>query len=835
MDFILVDHLEQVKNIGLQACKAVRVESVDGTDTLDLTTYENNIAKNDRVLYQDGRGLWHEMIVQSVETSRDEDKPCHTVYCVNSLAELAGKYILDRRGRGTTAFERLQVALDGTRWTVGSVENGTKIGRANLNFYHQTALKSVQEICDRYGLEVETVISVENGRVARRTVNLLDQRGNKQAGKRFEYGRDLKNITRTVEASPIITRLYAWGKGEEKTDSEGNATGGYSRRIGISEVNNGVPYVEDKQAQAVWGILEGDVVFDECTDRQELLQLAKTYLQKASKPQLTYEADVISLGRAGYDVDGVSVGDSVQIIDTMFTPPIRVEGRVLKVETDYLSTVDGTRITLGNLHESYTQQAEAERQKIDQLIEQSSEWNTVASGGSLYVRDVINRMNQVMNGTGGYTYLKPGEGIIVYDKPEDQHPSRAIQLGGGYWRTANSRKSDGSWDWKNIASGEGIFANSITVGRLQDATGHNWWDLDTGEFSLSSSTRVDGKTISQTVRDTVGSELNGLEDFFKNKENIFNALTDNGHRQGLYMSGGEIYMNASYIKTGIITGLRSYWDLTRGIIHMSDTYGNTTVHLDGNRNQFTGTFKSSEASRNITIDPTYNVRIVNSDNERWMGSGISFNSPVNSGYPASIAFYDTDNSGNSFTRMSLTNGTRSTSDPVASVKLDSDFENTSSTGSLYAAGRADDSGFTNRSGLAVRASVDNRSGYAWLYSRDQNGEVGVYADISKNWLMLSGALTTPAGGRSTFISEHAKVGYFSGRESYRVSINVATPARYGHYRAVASADAPQWEAMNCTVSGTGSASGWTVGLQNLSNTDNPHPVYYCTFGWLTND
>lgn len=569
--------------------KAVNTCAVDGTDTLDITTLDGGMEKNDRLLYLDGKGSWHEDIVQSVETQRDEGKPITTAYCVNSIAELGSVYILDKRGRKTTAPERAKVALEGTGWNVGTVDNGTIRHYADLNFYHQSVLKSLQDIAKAYGLEIETSISVENGKVTARTVNLLEQRGNKNAERRFEYGCDLKSIKRTLMAEQVITRLYAWGKGEEKTDDDGNATGGYSRRIGLKEVNNGKPYLDNVEAQQYWGVLEGDAVFDDCDDRNELLKLAKARLAQVSKPQVAYEADVVNLGRAGFDAHGVSVGDSVQIVDTTFTPPIRVEGRVLKIEEDLLDSVDATRITLGNISESYTQKRRAMQQKLIALIAQSDEWNAVTEGNGLYVRDLIGRMNDVMNGVGGYTYLKPGEGITVYDKPENRHPTRAIQLGGGFWRTANSRKPDGDWDWKNIASGEGIFANAITTGKLMDAQGRNWWDMETGEFSLQASTRIGGKTVRQIVEDSADSVISKMDDELT-QEAIFNKLTNDGEAQGIYLNGGKLYLNASYIKSGYLsaniirTGKiqdkyeNNFWDLISGHMEVTDaTIGGMTI------------------------------------------------------------------------------------------------------------------------------------------------------------------------------------------------------------------------------------------------------------------
>lgn len=578
--------------------KAVSTCAVDGTDTLDITTLDGGVEKNDRLLYLDGKGLWHEYIVQSVETQRDEGKPVTTAYCVNSIAELGSVYILDKRGQKTTAPERVKVALEGTRWNVGNIENGTIRHYADLNFYHQSVLKSLQDITKAYGLELETIITVENGKVTARAVNLLEQRGNKNAERRFEYGCDLKSVKRTLMTEQVITRLYAWGKGEEKTDDDGNTTGGYSRRIGLKEVNNSKPYLDNVEAQQYWGVLEGDAVFEDCTDRSELLRFAKARLAQVSKPQVAYEAYVVNLGRAGFDAHGVSVGDAVQIVDTTFTPPIRVEGRVLKIEEDLLDSVDATRITLGNISESYTQKRHAQEQKLDALIAQSDEWNAVADGNSLYVRDLIEHVNTVLNARGGYTYFTPNTGLLVYDKDKGKNPTTVTQIGGGFWRIADSKKSNGDWDWKKVCDGHGLFADRIYTGILSDAQGRNFWNLDTGEFSLQASVKIGGKTITEITNESLTQDA------------IFNKLTNGGETQGIYLSGGHVYLNASYIKSGYLSaniiraGIiqdeygNNFWDLGSGHMEVTDaTIGgmsisnnaiyNEIMHFDKNGMDFT--------------------------------------------------------------------------------------------------------------------------------------------------------------------------------------------------------------------------------------------------------
>lgn len=118
-----------------------------------------------------------------------------------------------------------------------------------------------------------------------------------------------------------------------------------------------------------------------------------------------------------------------------------------------------------------------------------------------------------MNTTGGYTYLKPGQGIYVYDKPEDQNPTQCIHIGGGYWRIANSKKANGDWDFRALADGNGIYANTIYTGKLSDAAGHNQWNLDTGELTTrgmtATSITAEG-TFTCGSKDWYGIELNSI-------------------------------------------------------------------------------------------------------------------------------------------------------------------------------------------------------------------------------------------------------------------------------------------------------------------------------------
>lgn len=146
--------------------------------------------------------------------------------------------------------------MEGTRRTVGTVDDdGTT---ADLSFYHVSALEAVESIASEYGLEITSsyLMDPQHLRITDRAVNLVKAQGDQsnEGLRRFEYGHDLKGVTRTVDATGVKTRLYGYGKGLPATDEEGNETGGYGRRIDFSDINNGKPYVEDTEATKLWGL-----------------------------------------------------------------------------------------------------------------------------------------------------------------------------------------------------------------------------------------------------------------------------------------------------------------------------------------------------------------------------------------------------------------------------------------------------------------------------------------------------------------------------------------------------------------------------------------------------
>ena len=217
------------------AIKAIRTRATDGTDTLDITTV-GEINKDERIVFKDSMGRWAEYLCQSTQTARAAGMPVTVAYCTGSIAELSRTYIEDKRNRNANAKACLAKALEGTRWAVGTVETGTITGTADLSFYHCTVLEAIQKTADTYGLEVQTEYQPDptGNRIGRRIIHLVEHRGTVQHHETLRIRqRPHPNQTRHRQRRRHHPPLRV-GQRHRTNHDQGEATGGYSRKISFA-------------------------------------------------------------------------------------------------------------------------------------------------------------------------------------------------------------------------------------------------------------------------------------------------------------------------------------------------------------------------------------------------------------------------------------------------------------------------------------------------------------------------------------------------------------------------------------------------------------------------
>lgn len=728
------------ENLGrLTVSAATHADALDGTDELKITCAED-LVKGDRVVWIDLQGTCHEHIVDTIDRVHDDDGAPETqAVCINSVNETWDDWLDDKRPSGSVAVALASILAD-TRWEVGTCDQG---GSASRTFYHESVREGLAGIIETWGGELETIIVHDGASIVSRRVGVRAKRGNQSSAKRFTWTKDLVSVKRSVASDNPKTRVYGYGKGVE-TES-----GGYGRRLTFGDINGGKDYVEDADATTVWGHPDGEggilpavasYVNEQCEDAAQLLQETKDYLEQVKEPKVTYTASVIDLYAFGRSWEGVGVGDDVAIIDKGFSAEgVRLHGRVSQIERDLL-TGDAT-VTFGTLTDTMADMWQSVNNALKSNSQQNALYDAAAGTSVSWLIQLQQALNAQFNAVGTYHVETFELGEIwsnVPLNPETGLPVKAtadmwaINVNGRGQRLAAGLTSDGQWNWRTFFTGGMVTADVINAGTMKadrvraglltDEKGNNFWDLTSGEFSLSAGAKLGDTSVEdlfsgldeldktmdgiaedgiiteaehaavskilqtvekesedleseynslynssyldaqfkavlrtqyeavfsangthgklllriQNVLDTTTAEelsdamqlyemaysdyaasiktynsaarqasnmieqkqaqdkVDALDDSLTQRD-VFNRLTNNGATQGIYLSGGKVYINATYIETGIISDRygRSTWNLNTGSL--------TTNYMTANNIDANGTFECGSASNLIRL------------------------------------------------------------------------------------------------------------------------------------------------------------------------------------------------------------------------------------------
>ena len=507
--------------------EASYVEEINGENSLTLVT-EQRMEKSDRILTRDAMGTWREYVVTGIEESHDATE----YYCVWSLQyDLSATFINGPYDCGVVPGhasipQAVNVALgvalgDTERWTVGTITNTTM---ASASFYRRSGWEGIQTVLERWGGELRADITVavpsphgvletSPDLIVTRQVSLLAHLGQTPATRRFDYGGDLTGIKRITSDEVWPCRIIPLGKSQE------TEAGGYTRRPDISSVNNGQMWLQDdtaidlvrvKNPDGEWEYPSLIVRNDTYEQPADLKAWAQEHITDYTRPRVHYEATVLQFERAGMNAHGVALGDDVVAVDRDFgglDDGLRISARVYRIKGKLTDPHD-VELTIGNDAGDLTDQFANAYQGItllDEQVQRRDDWKATAT----YVSNLIGRLNQSINATGGYSYITEGEGFVTYDVPVSDptvgsEASKVVEVRGGNIRIADSRTAGGDWDWKTVIQSGHIAANlvtavNVTAGYIGNASSGSYWDLDGGVLHIS-----DGSYIGSTpVEDVI--------------------------------------------------------------------------------------------------------------------------------------------------------------------------------------------------------------------------------------------------------------------------------------------------------------------------------------------
>lgn len=258
-------------------------------------------------------------------------------------------FIIENKRPGGTADQVLSGILEGTGYQLGNVDGLTRTGK--LSFYYISVRQALVKIIESYACEFKIRYTFVENKIIGRYID-LNQRFGRVTGHQFEYGSNILNVTYEESSDDVVTALIGRGKGEQSTDENGEATGGYGRRVQFKDVtwsvSNGDPvdkpagqnYVTNEAARNIYGLHQNGVVKhrfgvytnEDIEDPVELLKATYKELQRLSVPIVTFKANLLDLANA--IENDVWIGDSVGIVRDQIS--ISFEARIHKLTIDKL-------------------------------------------------------------------------------------------------------------------------------------------------------------------------------------------------------------------------------------------------------------------------------------------------------------------------------------------------------------------------------------------------------------------------------------------------------------------------------------------------------------------
>ena len=464
-------------------------------------------------------------------------------------------WLSDVRPTGKNGQDALDIMLAPNSKYSG-LSNITRAATAyyqNMNFMQALNGDIDQSFINRWGGE----ILFDNFTV------IVNDRVGGDYGIELRYGKNIPQdgMSYEVDTRDVVTRIYPQAYNGYKMTGNGYVDSplinNYPTVKAVSMTFDNVKMRDDAQEDDE----ENGIII---CDTQEELDAALTQQCEAQydagidKPTVTISADMVLLQNTEQykdikTLEAVSLGDTIHCINTHLD--ITTDARVIEIEFDAVRKKVSS-VVIGDFQKQYFDGLTDSAQKIDSVVNPD---------GSL----MAEKVQGILNGI--YTQLRlqstvskkvDGVAFKVEELDEDTPLYGCMVWGTQGIQISTTRTADGKdWDWTTAITAKGIVANAIITGILSDKTGDNYWNLDTGEFRLTSSAfKLDGENVGDYVYSTL------------DQQKIFDKLTNNGAAKGLYLTDdNELYVNATYIKTGIIADEAdsNYWNLTTGEFRLS--------------------------------------------------------------------------------------------------------------------------------------------------------------------------------------------------------------------------------------------------------------------------
>lgn len=308
----------------------------------------------------------------------------------------------------------------------------------------------------------------------------------------IELAVNLKTISREVDETAVITRLYPLGA--KLTDSE--------KRLTIGAVNGGKDYIEDSSLIAKYGVISGPQIWDDITLASNLLSKGKEYLKSVNRAKVQYQITALDLSRIDRHIEQFELGCWYRVKNSLMG--IDEDLRIVGISID-LDNPQASQLTFGDQFETLSGFMTAKTQSLQSAIDNSEFRNRQVIDSK-----IENATKLITGAEGGHVILDPSEKpqrILIMDTADINTCKACIQLnknGLGFWKSSDGGSAKtgpytNAWtiDGNLVAS----FITALTLTGLKINNG-------SGTFSVSEDGTVVANRLSSKSADITGGTIN---------------------------------------------------------------------------------------------------------------------------------------------------------------------------------------------------------------------------------------------------------------------------------------------------------------------------------------
>lgn len=308
----------------------------------------------------------------------------------------------------------------------------------------------------------------------------------------IELAVNLKTISREVDETAVITRLYPLGA--KLTDSE--------KRLTIGTVNGGKDYIEDSSLVAKYGVISGTQIWDDVTLASNLLSKGKEYLKSVNRAKVQYQITALDLSRIDKHIEQFELGCWYRVKNSLMG--IDEDLRIVGISID-LDNPQASQLTFGDRFETLSGFMTAKTQSLQSAIDNSEFRNRQVIDSK-----IENATKLITGAEGGHVILDPSEKpqrILIMDTADINTCKACIQLnknGLGFWKSSDGGSAKtgpytNAWtiDGNLVAS----FITALTLTGLKINNG-------SGTFSVSEDGTVVANRLSSKSADITGGTIN---------------------------------------------------------------------------------------------------------------------------------------------------------------------------------------------------------------------------------------------------------------------------------------------------------------------------------------